>query len=252
VRAGVDGFVDTIAAPPGHRVRRGQPLFTLTDETVITRVAEIEARHRELVARHDASLVRDRVTARMVADELAYVERELAEARRRASDLTVRAAIDGTFVVPMPEDLPRRFVKRGELVGYVIDPDTITLRTVVPQADIDLVRHETRAVHVRLAERLGDSVPGAVPRVVPAATAHLPTTALGRGGGGTIAVDLRDDRGTKAVERLFQVDVQLPRRASPYVNVGGRAYVRFDHGRVPFAQQWYRQLRQLFLSTFDV
>jgi putative peptide zinc metalloprotease protein len=141
-------------------------------------------------------------------------------------------------------------VKRGELIGYVVDLETITLRSVVPQATIDLVRYQTGAVHVRLAERLGDSLPGAVRRVVPTATERLPAQALGAGGGGTVAVDLRDDGGTKAVERLFQVDVELPLRAS-HVNVGGRAYLRFDHGRAPLAQQWYRQLRQLFLSTFD-
>ena len=141
-------------------------------------------------------------------------------------------------------------MKRGELIGYVMDLETITLRSVVPQATIDLVRHQTRAVHVRLAERPGDSLPGVVRRVVPTATERLPASALGAGGGGTVAVDLRDDRGTKAVERLFQVDVELPLRAS-YVNVGGRAYLRFDHGRAPLAEQWYRQLRQLFLSTFD-
>jgi putative peptide zinc metalloprotease protein len=35
------------------------------------------------------------------------------------------------------------------------------------------------------------------------------------------------------------------------VNVGGRAFLRFDHGRVPLAQQWYRRLRQVFLERFD-
>jgi putative peptide zinc metalloprotease protein len=36
------------------------------------------------------------------------------------------------------------------------------------------------------------------------------------------------------------------------VNAGGRAYVRFDHGRVPLAAQWYRQMREIFLSRFNV
>jgi hypothetical protein len=29
-------------------------------------------------------------------------------------------------------------------------------------------------------------------------------------------------------------------------------YVRFDHGHKPLALQWYRSLRQLFLSRLDV
>jgi putative peptide zinc metalloprotease protein len=187
----------------------------------------------------------------MVADELRYVERGLAEARRRVDELTVTAGIDGTFVVAVPEDLPGRYVKRGELVGYVMDLGAITVRAVVPQDDIDLVRYETRAVRVRLAERLDDSVPALMRRVVPGATDSLPTAALGAGGGGKLAVDLRDDRGMKALERVFQVDVELQQSAR-HVNVGGRAFLRFDHGQATLARQWYRRVRQLFLSRFDV
>jgi putative peptide zinc metalloprotease protein len=251
VRTSVDGFVETIVAQPGQRVRRGQPLFTLRDETRVARVAEIEAQRRELQARYDAQAPGDQVKAQMVGDALRYVDRDLAEARRRVAELTVAAGSDGTFVVAIPEDLPGRFVKRGELVGYVMDLGAITVRGVVPQGDIDLVRHQTRTVDVRLAERLGESVPGVIRRVVPGGTANLPAVALGAQGGGKLAVDPRDDRSVKALERVFQVDVELQQSAR-YVNVGGRAFLRFDHGRAPLAQQWYRQLRELFLARFDV
>ena len=251
VRTSIQGFVDTIVAQPGQRVRRGQPLFTLRDEVLVARVAETEARRRELLARYDAHLPGDQVKALMVADELRYVERDLAEARRSVAELTVAAGSDGTFIVAVPEDLPGRFVRRGELVGYVMDLGAITVRGVVPQAEIDLVRYQTRAVHVRLAERLGESVPGVIRRVVPGATENLPAVALGAGGGGKVAVDPRDERSVKALERVFQVDVELQQSAR-HVNVGGRAFLRFDHGHAPLARQWYRQLRQLFLARFDV
>ena len=251
VRAPAEGFVASIVAVPGARVRRGQVLFTLRDEPLETRVTELEARRRELRARYDGYAPAERVKAQIVADELAYTERDLADARRRVAELTAVAAAEGTFVVAAPENLPGRLVKRGELVGYVVEPRTMTVRAVVPQADIALVRHRTLAVHARLAERPDVSVPGVVRRVVPGATAHLPATALGANGGGTVAVDLRDETGVKTLERVFQVDVELQQRPR-YVNVGGRAYLRFDHGHAPLAQQWYRQLRQLFLGRFDV
>jgi putative peptide zinc metalloprotease protein len=251
VRTSVNGFVDRVVAQPGQRVRRGDPLFTLRDEAAVTLVSETEAQRRELLARRGAHFPVDQVKAGMVADELRYVEQGLAEARRRVDELTVSAGSDGTFVVAVPEDLPGRYVKRGELVGYVMDLGAITVRAVVPQDDIDLVRYETRAVHVRLAERLDDSVPALMRRVVPGATDSLPTAALGSGGGGKLAVDLRDERGMKALERVFQVDVDLQQSAR-HVNVGGRAFLRFDHGRATLARQWYRRVRQLFLSRFDV
>jgi putative peptide zinc metalloprotease protein len=250
VRAAVDGFVDTVVARPGERVHRGQPLFTLRDESLVTAAAEIEAQRRELLATRDSHLPVDRVKAGMAADELRYVERGLAEARRRLAELTVGASADGTFVVAVPEDLPGRFVRRGELVGYVMELGTVTVRAVVAQADIDLVRSRTESIDVRLAERPRDSVPAVMRRVVPAASESLPAVALGTAGGGALAIDLRDDRGVKALEHVFQVDVELQQPAH-HVNVGGRAFLRFDHGRVPLAQQWYRRLRQVFLERFD-
>ena len=55
----------------------------------------------------------------------------------------------------------------------------------------------------------------------------------------------------KAVQKLFQFDLELPSSAS-IVNVGGRVYVRFDHGWEPLVYRWYRHLRQLFLARFYV
>jgi putative peptide zinc metalloprotease protein len=74
--------------------------------------------------------------------------------------------------------------------------------------------------------------------------------ALGAAGGGTLTVDPRDEGSAKALTRVFQVDVEL-RQHARHVNVGGRAFVRFDHGRAPLTHQWSRQLRQLFLARFD-
>jgi putative peptide zinc metalloprotease protein len=54
-----------------------------------------------------------------------------------------------------------------------------------------------------------------------------------------------------AIQKVFQVDVELPASAAR-LNVGGRAYVRFDHGWQPLAVQWYLALRQLFLARFNV
>ncbi len=75
--------------------------------------------------------------------------------------------------------------------------------------------------------------------------------ALGRAGGGEVAIDPRDQGGTKAVEKLFQVELELPSSVRTS-QLGGRVYVRFDHGTRPLVAQAYRRLRQLFLARLDV
>ena len=251
VRSGTEGFVERVAATPGARVRRGDVLIVLRDPEVRARVEVLGARVRELRARYDEQQPVSVVKASIILEELRYAQEDLARAAERAAELTIRSGTEGTFVVPTPEDLPGRFVKKGEQLAYVVELGTITIRAVVPQSSIDLIRFHSRQVEVRLAERLTDVVGGVMRRVVPGASEQLPTTALGSEGGGQIVVDPRDPKGVTATQKVFQVDVELP-TSSSRLNVGGRAYVRFDHGWEPLAVQWYLAVRQLFLSRFNV
>ena len=113
------------------------------------------------------------------------------------------------------------------------------------------MRQHTRGIEVRLAERLAEPFQAVIKREEPAATEQLPSMALGRQGGGSIAVDPSDTQGVTAIQTLFQFDLELP-SSTGIVNVGGRVYVRFDHGWEPLVQRWYRHVRQLFLAKFHV
>ena len=104
---------------------------------------------------------------------------------------------------------------------------------------------------VRLAENLSESHSARITRVVPAASEELPSQALGSAGGGEMPVDPTDPEGLRAMRSLFEVELELGDEV-PLLNVGGRAYVRFEHGSEPLALQWTRRLRQLFLSRFRV
>jgi putative peptide zinc metalloprotease protein len=146
--------------------------------------------------------------------------------------------------------MPGRFVKKGELLAHVVNVDAIIVRAIVSQQDIDLVRNSTRRVDVRLVEHIDAPVKGSLKRLVPSASDQLPSAALGTQGGGHAAVDPSDRDGRKTLQKYFQVHVELP--LDRKLHVGGRAYVRFDHGWEPLGFQWYRRARQLFLSRFNV
>lgn len=211
----------------------------------------LEAQLQEITARIREQFVVDLVKAKMLEEEQRYIEERLARARERQSDLVIRSQVAGTFVLPKAEDLPGRFVKRGELLAHVVDLRTITVRTLVDQNDIDLIRNQIQGVQVRLAERLAEPMPARITRLVPAASDALPSPALGSEGGGQVPLDPHDPKGQTALKKLFQVDLALPLQQG-LLNVGGRVYVRFDHGKEALASQWYRQGRQLFLARFIV
>ena len=250
VRAGTDGFVRQIVAQPDSLVQPGEVLFITEHPRIQAETLVLVARVKELQARFAEQRPTDLVKAAIIEEELAYARDQLARMQRRLDDLAVRSRAAGQFVVTAPQDLPGRFVKQGDVLAHVVERRHLTVRTVVPQADIDLVRTQAAAVEVRLADRVHARYRAAVTRLVPSAVTELPHAALGTEGGGAIVTDPTDTQGVRTVQRVFQVDLAVPEEVG-LVHAGERVHVRFAHGWVPLADQWHRHIRQLFLSRFN-
>lgn len=251
VRAQTEGFVEELKVTPGQRVMANEEIVRCSDPLLSLKLKVLEAQLKELQIEFYAKEQIDRVKAQIVADDIKQVKGQIKDAHERIALLTARSAGDGSVFIPMAQDLIGRFVKRGEVLGYVLENDTMAVRAAVSQSDADLVRGKTRKVEVRLAETFLESMPARMIREVPAATEALPSKVLGTSGGGTIAIDPQDARGLKAFQKMFYFDVELPSK-STFFNVGGRVFVRFDHGWEPLAGRWYRNIRNLLLWRFNV
>jgi putative peptide zinc metalloprotease protein len=251
VRAGASGFVQRLLADPGASVKVGEPLVESRDLDVDAQLRVLEARLQELDVEHSRYLFEDRAKAEIVRQEREATSAALARALEKSDSLVARAGADGRFVVPRPEDLPGRFARQGEVLGYVTDGRHRIIRAVVQQDDIELVRDRLERVEVRLAGRILEPVPVRVLRAVPAALDEIPSRVLSSDGGGALPVDPRDPHGGRSLQRLFQLDLELPPDAAD-VMLGTRAHVRFDHAMEPIGMQLYRRVRQLFLSRLNV
>ncbi len=251
VRAGTGGFVSRIVAEPGSRVAPGDVLIQCYDPELEAQIRLSEAKVAELEATYAVYRVDDRVKAQVTRDRLAAEQADLERSRERAADLVVRSGADGVFMAPRWQDLPGRYVQKGELLGYVTDREQALARVVVDQAQVDQVRLSTDRVQIRMADHPADTIDGRIVRQVPAGEAELPSRALATQGGGRIALDPGDPEGASTLERLFQFDVALPEGVD-VAHFGQRVHVRFDHRPEPLAMQWYRVVRRLFLSHFNV
>ena len=251
VRAGANGFVDQLLVTSGTRVSAGEPLVRSYDPALEANLRLAQARVSELEALYASEFVVDPAKAEIARERLESERAALALADERASDLIAHARSDGEFIAPQAADMPGRFYRKGELLGYVIGRQQPYVRVVVTQDAVEMVREATRRVRVILVDRPELVAEGRVVREVPAGETYLPSRALAVEGGGQIATDPRDTKGPKALERMFQFDVALGGLRSSDT-FGERAYVRFDHNREPLALRWYRTVRLLFLSRFGV
>jgi putative peptide zinc metalloprotease protein len=251
VRAGADGFVHEVVAEPGSLVRAGDVLFEFRDSELDALVEVLKARAEGLQVRLQQARLDQPMQMVMLEEAVRVVNRQLARAQERRAELRLRASADGRFIVPHERDLPGRFVRKGEVVGYVLQPEWVRIRAAVSEEAIELVRDRLEGIEVRRTERVGEVASARLARLAPAATNRLPSVALGSAGGGALAVDPRDPEGETAVEKVFEVDVEIT-EALPSPVVGARVYLRFDHGLESLGARWVRSLRQLFLSRLDV
>jgi putative peptide zinc metalloprotease protein len=252
LRAGAEGRMTELAAAPGASLAAGDPVARLTDPVLDARVGLLATQLREVELRYTAVEQTDRVQARMLRQQVVYFQSQLTEMRARRTALSVAAPVSGRFLVAAPDDLDGRFMRRGELIGYVLDDAAASVRIIVPQSEIELVRDDTHGVDLRFASRPMRVVHvGQVTREVPTATRDLPSVALASAGGGPIAVDPTDEKHLRALEVVFQMDVKLPGGMRDH-RIGERVYVRFQHGNHTLAWRITRTARQLFLRRFDL
>ena len=250
VRALTDGFVRRAVAQPGDRVRAGDVLIETEDPELRPKARVLEAQLRLLRVRAQAELAEDRVQWQLTQEEITSVQAQLERIRERLADLVIVSPTDGRYALTKVEDLPDRFLRQGEPLGYVVSEREATVRALVAQDSVDLVRSRTRAVEVRLAGRLGETLPAVVGREVPSGSHRLPNLALSSAGGGAVAMDPRSTGEPKALQKWFEFELRLPEMREG--TVGERVYVRFEHDPEPLAWRLYRWTRQLFMARFTV
>ena len=251
LRAGVNGYFQRWLVAPGSAVGAHAALAAMEEPQLGAEYRVAQAKLAEAQARHASVQFTEPVQAALTARQLDQEQRALERVGERFARLTVHSGIAGVLTAQTPQDMQGTYFRQGEVLGYVLDRARLVARVAVAQENIGLVRKGVLGVELRFADAIGRVYPATLLREVAGGIDELPSAALGTQGGGRIAVNPSDDKGLKTLERVFYVDVSLPPEAIPS-GFGGRVYVRFEHASEPLLSQWYRRLRQLFLSQFSV
>lgn len=252
VRVGTNGFVTGISVDTNDKVQTNATIVTVDDPFLHAQMNLMDAELAGLEIQRTALTRSDRVEAALIAAEIELRSSDKDRLQQQIDELVVKAPRDGFAVLPRGVDLKGRYVLKGSVIGYVLAPqDTQTVRVVVGQNDVDLVRNDTQSVSVIPVEWGTKPYPATILREVPGATNQLPTPALGLAGGGKVPVDPADGTGVRTLQRYFEFEVILSEALDEPL-LGRRVRVRFDHGYEPLGFQAYRSLRQLFLRLYDV
>ncbi len=252
LHAGADGMVVALRADPNAHVAPGAPILQLEDPVLASKARVLQARVAELEAHHASRDLSDPVRARITLEELNLARADLALAEQRLAQLVVRSGTEGQLSLNRPDDMIGRFIRKGDLIGYVVRQDEPVIRVIVPENEADLVLQRTLGVALRTASDTGTVLPARIERIVPGLQDSLPSLALSTQGGGSVSLDPTDSNRARTLGRFLQIDLALPDGTGEGTRFGERVHVRFAHEAEPIAHRAWRNLRQVFLKHFGV
>jgi len=251
LRAQHDGFVKALMVENNQTVTIGTPLLTLHDPFLRSEARIAQARVQEMKAHYRAGRANDNIQAGIAKGELQVAVSELQFIQEKSRAMSVDAFKNGELVLLEADDLPGRFLRKGDLLGYIIDDEQPTVRMAVSQDHIGQLRHKATNIKIRFASEPGRDFNARILRQAPEATNRLPSAALATTGGGPFIVTADSENQLETEEKVFLVDLE-PDFEGREIPLGTRAFVRVNHGSEALASQWYRRLRQVFLRQFNV
>ena len=247
VRADVAGELVRRLVEPDAAVQPGQPVALLDNLELRSEREAASARRQQLDLQYFNALLVDPLEARQVALEKDAVEARLARLDDQLDSLTVRAHAAGRLVIPKDSGQPGHFYRQGIDLGYVVSGHrAVLVKVALTDAQAAKVRHDTRAVTVRLDSAASEVLPAALDRDSASVTKTLPSAVLGSAAGGPVPTDPDDAGGRLALVPVAVMDVRVTGHRTDLI--GAKAWVRFDHADEPLAHQWGRALQQAFLS----
>jgi len=210
LRAGQSGLVAAQPVRDGSPVKAGELLVQLANpglalERERAEQALTRARSREMAAlQGQASLA----AAQRVAREQA--EQELARATQAEAALGVSAPQAGTIRLWGDADWPGRWVRRGELLGWVEQPGTVPrVLFLLPAEVLSEWSREPGSVRIQLDAGQA-ALPVSALRFTPQAVERLPSERLDQRNGGPFATDPTHPDAAIPLQPLFQVEASCP------------------------------------------
>ncbi len=244
---GADGFVVEAFVHPGERVEQGQALARLENRemfaqraSVLAEIGRIEGLMRKAMMVEPAAAGPLREQLRSLRDQLAYLDDRLGK-------LTVRAPASGVFVGADPAALLGSFVREGEGMGEIVDPERVLVYASLNQRENAWVDDGTPyEVQIRLVSAADRVIDGAQVRVIPAGQERLVHPSLSYFGGGTVQTRTDDQTGTLAKSKQFLVEVTPQAEGVSWRGLPGeRARLRFELPAKPLLVQWADRLAKL-------
>lgn len=249
VRPEENGFIKSLPVKSGETVKQGDVLAIIDNPKLTKQRKKLISILDGLKADQFQMLITNPAEAENINQQINNTEQQINRINTQIAQLTIKAEVDGQLMMPKQQDMVNAYIHRGDLIAYIFQDSAIKVRAVVPEKDAYMVRNQSNDISIWLADQ--QQIEGSVHMTmdIPSATRQLPSAALGDQAGGAFVTDPSDDSGTQLLDPVFLFDLTVS--DTKLKQVGGTAYVKFQHDALPLIAQLYHRANQLFMKRFE-
>lgn len=217
---------------------QGRLAFSETEAQL--ELAELEAKHQQTIRQWRHALEEGQPDARSYGEEAQVLAKQAADLRQDVADL--RGQLAGRDVTPLDIEYWRGswVPVTGRPIAVKMPTDRYVIRAVGQERDRDLLSR-TREGRARPLGHPEAAFGVKLTTIEPGTAENLPSAALGRRGGGHIAIDPADQAGRRAAEPVVATMLQ-PEVGAPALRHGQRVEIRMRGPLRPLILQWVNRL----------
>jgi putative peptide zinc metalloprotease protein len=256
IKAQADGFTSSRMPLDGAKIT--QPL-ALDDPKLNLELDRVKARIKGIKVKMQQAFGTDLTQAAVFEKELEIAQAQQARVEQKLSKLTAQSGLAGEPLWNQPADLAGRWVRTGDILGYVKSKDPnlpvlIQVALAQPQAARIAEKSPRIALHVVSHTGSNSLIPATITGSGPAALTELPSAALSTVYGGLIETDPTDPKAVKPLGPTYNLQLSIAR--GNYANLpwlhGAQTVTVIDFGYSPLAWQWLRLVQEHIRSRFAV
>ena len=250
-----DGFVVDAHVLPGERVIEGQALLTLENRELQTQRDAITGEIIRFEGMRRRAMELDQSAATQpLGRQVAQLRDQLQWTETRLARLVIRAPHDGVFIGTDPHAMIGSFVREGEPLGEVVEPESLLVVASLNQRESSWAADGTEyAIQIRMVSAVPIEVSGTVENVIPAGQQRLRHTALSYFGGGGVQTAADDQSGTLAKSKQFIIEIAPELAGIEWEGLPGeRVKLRFELPPKPLLVQWGDWLAKLVQNRINL
>lgn len=228
----------------GEKVSSGDLLFSL-DPMLEQSNISLHRAELTLLETDFFSAIRRREINQDFDSEREAKEEKLKSLKEKITSFELKSNQSGILVPADVYQVESRWVKKGQVVAYVINRDETVIRAVISQDHLEAIEQGVEKVEVVFSGQPFEIYTAKLKRVLPRASKELPHPALAIENGGKFIASLSND-GEKFIVEKEVVILEFETEKFITANVGERAYVRIVFGETTIYESLRRTVYQIF------